>query len=148
MEIILSFWLLFLMVCPPLFGFGRGPIAPLGPAMVPLDRKDLYKKKSWDVNLKCLIVLVTNVRWKGTRLLWSCKACDLFPLRLKEIQTSTRNRHTQRDAPFPQPPPPDNRWRQLSFVNPDSRQPTETRQVHWGISFAYVWSRGKRWGRQ
>ena len=38
----LAFWLLFLVVRPPLFGLGKGPITPPpGPAMVVLDRKDL-----------------------------------------------------------------------------------------------------------
>ena len=34
----------FLVVRPPLFGLGRGPITPLGPAMVVIDRKDLNSK--------------------------------------------------------------------------------------------------------
>ena len=48
-------------------------------------------------------------------------------------------------APAQAPPLPDNRWRQLSVLNPDSRQPTETRQVHWEINFDYVLTEGRRW---
>ena len=42
-----AFWpfgCFFLVVRPPLFGIGRGPITPPGPAMVVIDRKDLNSK--------------------------------------------------------------------------------------------------------
>ena len=39
------FWLVFTGGSPTLFGLGRGPITPLGPAMVRMDRKDLNSNK-------------------------------------------------------------------------------------------------------
>ena len=42
---LLAFWLFFFQVVrPPLFGLGRSPITPPGPAMALMDRKDLNPK--------------------------------------------------------------------------------------------------------